>query len=231
MAACNPSLSFTAHPRASSPVCLLAAIRPPSLTIAAFPPGISVVLSHHLSVADRRTDERLSRARSAPFLFFTSGVPGGRSPLSPSPPPSIRAFLSSRPCRNKTAATARIDASRCKFVLFFMARVIPRHLPHLGQHSLLTRDFYLNERRRSLSRIVPRLYCIREKSRASERLGIFILAAKTLPRRSYPPLRFIVVIVNIVIMCEKMSLRSFSKRHTHTHTHVLNTSFLLLFSF
>lgn len=52
------------------------AIRPPSLTMPLFPSRISVVLSHHLSLEDRRTDERLSRARNAPFLFFTSGVPG-----------------------------------------------------------------------------------------------------------------------------------------------------------
>lgn len=81
---------------------------------------ISVVLSHHLSLADRRTDGRLSRVRNAPFLFFTSGVPGDEiqvfvcfpsSPPLPLSPP--------RPCQNKTAATKRIDASRCKFVLFF----------------------------------------------------------------------------------------------------------------
>lgn len=90
------------------------------LTMLLFPSRISVVLSHHLSLEDRRTDERLSRARNAPFLFFTSGVPGERDQ-------SIRVLsFPRRPCRNKTAATKRIDASRCKFVLFFTAGVIPR---------------------------------------------------------------------------------------------------------
>jgi len=36
------------------------------------PSHLPCTLSHHLSLADRRTDGRLSRARNAPFLFFTS---------------------------------------------------------------------------------------------------------------------------------------------------------------
>lgn len=119
---------------------------------------ISVVLSHHLSLADRRTDGRLSRVRNAPFLFFTSGVPGGELQVSvcfpsfPSPSPAAR------PSRNKTAATERIDASRCKFVLFFT----PGHpaaafaLPRLVV-SPLTRDFYFNGD--GLSWIAPPLLC------------------------------------------------------------------------
>lgn len=86
------------------------------------PPHISVVLSHHLSLADRRADGRLSRARNAPFLFFTSPCSGkewgcGRIP----PPPQVSVlFFPSWSRWNKTAATVKIDASRCKFVLFFM---------------------------------------------------------------------------------------------------------------
>lgn len=117
MAACNPSLSFTAHPRFFPLCCCYTTALSPSCFS---PSRISVVLSHHLSLEDRRTDERLSRARNAPFLFFTSEVPRRKRPRYP------RAFLSPALPGNKTAATKRIDASRCKFVLFFTAGVISR---------------------------------------------------------------------------------------------------------
>jgi len=78
---------------------------------------ISVVLSHHLSLVDRRTDGRLSRVRNAPFLFFTSVVPGEEIQEKYSCFPSFLPWS----CWNKTAATERIDASCCKFVLFFTA--------------------------------------------------------------------------------------------------------------
>lgn len=72
MAARNPSLSFTAHPRALLPSCCSYTT---ALSPYRFSSRTSVVLSHHLSLADKRTDGRLSRARNAPFLFFTSVVP------------------------------------------------------------------------------------------------------------------------------------------------------------
>lgn len=58
---------------ASSPCCCYTTALPPFR----FSLRISVVLSHHLSLADRRTDGRLSRVRNAPFLFFTSEVSTG----------------------------------------------------------------------------------------------------------------------------------------------------------
>lgn len=96
---------------ASSPCCCYTA----TLPLFRFSLRISVVLSHHLSLADRRTDGRLSRVRNAPFLFFTSRVLGDEIQVFVCFP----SFLLPRPCENKTAATKRIDASRCKFVLFF----------------------------------------------------------------------------------------------------------------
>lgn len=79
-----------------------------------FPSRITVVLSHHLSLEDRRTDERLSRARNAPFLFFTCTEcreKGTKVTVLLSFPRGL--------ARNKTAATKRIDACRCKFVPIF----------------------------------------------------------------------------------------------------------------
>lgn len=70
------SITLIHGPSSLLPPMLLLYDRP--LTMPLFPSRISVVLSHHLSLEDRRTDERLSRARNAPFLFFTSGVPGER---------------------------------------------------------------------------------------------------------------------------------------------------------
>lgn len=90
------------------------------LTTLLFPSRISVVLSHHLSLEDGRTDERLSRCSQRAFPIFHLRSVGRRGPKYPC------AFLFPRSCRNKTAATKRIDASCCKFVLFFTAGVIPR---------------------------------------------------------------------------------------------------------
>lgn len=121
---------------------------------------ISVVLSHHLSLADRRTDGRLSRVRSAPFLFFTSGVPGGEIrvsvcfPSSPSPRPRGLAGIKLLPRRELMLPA--VNSS------YFSRRVIlRRHLPRLASPRLvvspLTRDFYFNGD--GLSWIVPPLLC------------------------------------------------------------------------
>lgn len=153
MAVRNPSLSFTGHPYARFFPCA-------RLYDRAFPPPPShppVVLSHHLSPADRRTDGRLSRARSAPFLFFTSERREGHR--------SIRACLSPRPSRNKTAATTRIDASRCKFVLFFMAGHPAALASQLACYKPANKGFLLQRRRPDR----PSSTCVREKSHTSAR--------------------------------------------------------------
>lgn len=125
------------------------------LTMPLFPSRISVVLSHHLSLEDRRTDERLSRARNAPFLFFTSGVPREREQ-------SIRVLSFPRGLAGIKLLPRRELMLPAVNSFYFSrwgsfrggARSNSSHLASL-LHSLLTRDFYFNGD--SLSRIVPRL--------------------------------------------------------------------------
>lgn len=72
--------------------------------------------------ADRRTLKPCSQ-RAFP-IFHLPEVPGGENQVrDPCAflPSFLPSFLPAQPCRNKTAATERIDASRCKFVLFFTA--------------------------------------------------------------------------------------------------------------
>lgn len=132
MAACNPSLSFTTHPR-FFPVLLLYD-RPPL-----FPSHLRCTVTSLIPgrQADRRTLKPCSQ-RAFPIFHLRST---GRWD------PSIHAlsFLFPRPCRNKTAATKRIDASRCKFVLFFTAGHPAAAFASPRCSSLLTRDFYFND--------------------------------------------------------------------------------------
>lgn len=98
--------------------------------------------------------------------FSPPGAPGGEIQVSARFP----SFLP-RSCRNKTAATKRIDASRCKFVLFFTAGhpAAAFASPRLASprcSSLLTRDFYFNND--GLSWISRLLYFILYKSYTSK---------------------------------------------------------------
>lgn len=115
MAVCNPSLSFTAHSR-FFPVLLLYD-HPPAIPL--FPSHLrctvtSLILGRQ---ADRRT-LKLCSQRAFP-IFHLRSTYGRRDPSERSV--CFPSFLPARPCRNKTAATKRIDASCCKFVLFFTA--------------------------------------------------------------------------------------------------------------
>lgn len=88
---------------------------------------ISVVLSHHLSLADRRTDGRLSRVRNAPFLFFTSRVPGGEIQVSVCFPFSpLRSLAGIKLLPRRELMLLAVNSS------YFSRRVIPRRrLPRL----------------------------------------------------------------------------------------------------
>jgi len=155
LAARNPSLSFT-RPSMRFFLPLLLLIRgsipfPPSPFTLASPLYVVTSLIPGRQ-ADRRTLKPCAQ-RAFPIFHLLSArqeeeaLP--RYPCFPSP------------CRNKTAATKRIDASRCKFVLFFTPGHPPRRrfrfFPPGGtaKGSPLTRDFYFTSDR--LSRIVPRL--------------------------------------------------------------------------
>jgi len=111
MAACNPSLSFTAHSRASSLVLLL---YDRSFTVPLFLSHLRCTVTSLIPgrQTDRRTLKPCSQRAFPIFHLRSTGKKGSKYP---------RAFLSPRPCRDKTAATERIDASCCKFVLFFTA--------------------------------------------------------------------------------------------------------------
>lgn len=100
-------------PTPSSPPSLLFSLSriPASCTVT------SLILGRQ---ADRRTLKPCLQ-RAFP-IFHLQSVPGERIPSYI----LYTAFFFPRSCRNKIAATVRIDASRCKFVLFFIPRRLRR---------------------------------------------------------------------------------------------------------
>lgn len=175
------SITLIHGPSSLLPPVLLLYDRPPAIPL--FPSHLRCTVTS--LIPGRQADGRtLKPCSQRAFPIFHLRSTGRRDPsirvlsfLSPSLPPLSPA---ARPSRNKTAATERIDASRCKFVLFFT----PGHpaaafaSPRLASPCCkpANKGFLLQRRRSELDR--PLLYFVLYKSYTSKRHQILYYCEK-----------------------------------------------------
>jgi hypothetical protein len=121
----------------------VAAVRPPFSHRTAFP--LASPLYCHITYPWQTSEQTLKPCSQRAFPIFQLHSTGKGSKYP-------RAFLSPRSRRDKTTTAKRIDASRCKFVLFFTVGHPVAMPADASPYNLLTRYFYFNGD--CLSRIV-----------------------------------------------------------------------------